>query len=299
MKIRIAALLLLVLAAGCGSEPKTDPAYVAEVDAWHAGRIERLRDETGWLTLVGLHELPPGLQLLGSAPEADVRLIDKAPAHVGLLDVGSLGVVFEAEPDAGVNVLVDGREAPARRLLLETDAAGRPTLLGCGSLVFYVIERQDRRFLRVKDRESEVRENFTGIDRFEVKARWRIPARIEGEPGILQTPNVLGQIDAEPTPGVLVFEIDGQEQRVVATGERGGELFLVFADETNGAETYAGGRFLSIDAPDSTGAYVLDFNRATNPPCVFTHFATCPLPAPQNRLPVRIEAGEKMWGEPH
>lgn len=294
-----AHLVPLLLLAGCGGQPKTDPAYVAEVDAWHAQRIERLRSDTGWLTLVGLHELQPGLQLIGSSPEAEVRLIDKAPARVGLLDVGTLGIVFEAEPGAGVNVIVDDRRPPARRLLLGTDAEGSPTQLECGSLVFYVLERQDRFFLRVKDRKSQVLRDFQGIERYPVQARWRAVARLEGEPGTLAVPNVLGQIDQEPTPGVLVFELEGKPRRVTATGRRGEELFLVFGDETNGGATYGGGRFLSIDAPDSTGAYVLDFNRATNPPCVFTPFATCPLPTADNQLPLAIEAGEKVWGEHH
>lgn len=294
----LSACLLAVL-AGCGGEPPTDPQYVAAIDSWHAERIERLRSDTGWLTLVGLHELRPGLQLIGSAPDADVRLIDKAPPRVGLLDVSELGLVFEAEPDAGVTVLMEGRRPPARRLLVHTDAEGAPTLLACGSLVFHVIDRQGRYFLRVKDRESEVLRDFEGIDRFPVQARWRVRARLEGEPGTLDVPNVLGQQSQEPTPGVLVFELEDGEHRLVPTGRRGQDLFLVFGDATNGRSTYGGGRFLSVDAADSTGIYTLDFNRATNPPCVFTPFATCPLPAPRNRLETAIEAGERVWGDHH
>ena len=302
MKLRVLLLalaLISILSCGCAREEPTDPAYVAQVDEWHAGRLERLRSDTGWLTLVGLHELKPGLNLVGSAADANVRLIDKVPSRVGVLEVGELGIVFQADAAAGVTA--EGVRGPTAvtRLLLKTDAGGDPTVLSCGSLAFHVIDRQGLYFLRVKDRESPVLRDFQGIDRFPVKAKWRVPARLEGEPGLLAVPNVLGQTTQEEFPGLLVFEMDGQEYRVAPTGERGESLFLVFGDETNGSVTYGGGRFLSIEAPDEGDDYVLDFNRATNPPCVFTEFATCPLPTAQNVLPVAIEAGEKVWGGHH
>lgn len=298
MKRWIVVLGLLGL-AGCGGGEATDPSYIAEIDQWHAGRLENLRSETGWLTLVGLHELPTGRLSVGSGPNADVRLIDKVPAHIGDLEVNDAAVVFDADPAAGVAVLVDDRTAPLTRMLLKTDAQGAPTRLACGPLVFYVIDRQGQLFLRVKDVDSRVRADFQGIDRFPVRSKWRLKARVEGEAGQLKVPNVLGGESEEPTPGVLVFRIDAKEYRVSPTGERGGPLFLVFADATNGHETYAGGRFLAIDAPDEDGLYVLDFNRAYNPPCVFTPYATCPLPSPENSFGIAIAAGEKMWGEQH
>jgi hypothetical protein len=82
-------------------------------------------------------------------------------------------------------------------------------------------------------------------------------------------------------------------------GQAGEPLFLVFGDATNGEGTYGGGRFLTADPPDSAGTVVLDFNRATNPPCAFTPYATCPIPPRENVLPVPVTAGEKAWGEHH
>ncbi len=295
----IAMTVLSAAIAGCSGGDSTDPAYVAEIDQWHAERIEHLRSDTGWLTLVGLHELKPGLSTVGSGTEATVRLIDKAPARVGYMEVGRLGIVFEADPTAGVTAQGTRGSSPVSRLLLKTDANEEPTVLSCGSLVFHVIDRQGRFFLRVKDRESEVLESFTGIDRFPVQAKWRVPATLEGEAGLLAVPNVLGQVSQEEFPGLLVFELEGQEFRVAPTGKRGEDLFLVFGDETNGSSTYGGGRFLSIDAADTNGVFWLDFNRAINPPCVFTPFATCPLPTARNRLAIAVEAGEKLWGEHH
>lgn len=292
------ALALLVLVASCSRGPKTDPAYVAEIDQWHAARIERLKSDTGWLTLVGLHELKPGINTVGSAAGSDVQFIAKAPPRVGKLEVGELGVIFQAAPAARV-ALFDSTNAAVGRTLLDTDAAGRPTQLTCGSLVFYVIDRQGRLFVRVKDRQADVLRGFKGIDRFKVNARWRVPAHLEGVPGEIEIENVLGQKSPESRPGRLVFELGGKACRVSPTGDPGGELFLLFADLTNGDSTYHAGRFLSIEAPDSNGVYTIDFNRAYNPPCCFTPFATCPLPPPENRLPVKVPAGEKMWGHGH
>jgi hypothetical protein len=71
-------------------------------------------------------------------------------------------------------------------------------------------------------------------------------------------------------------------------------LLVLFTDATSGITTYVANRALSVGAPDTSGQVTLDFNRATNLPCAYTDFATCPLPPPENRLPVAIEAGEKI-----
>ncbi len=297
-RLIVSLACMLVLCCGCSREPATDPAYIAQVDQWHAERIQRLRSDTGWLTLVGLHELHKGVNSVGSAEGSDVQLIAKAPARVGKLEVGELGVIFQTAPEARVT-LFDSTAAPVGRMLLDTDKTGRPTQLACGSLVFYVIDRQGRLFLRVKDRESAVLREFQGIDRFPVDVRWRVPAHLEGMATPVEIANVLGQKAAETSPGTLVFTLEGTECRVRPTGESGGGLFLVFADPTNGKTTYPAGRFLEIDPPDSSGVYTVDFNKAYNPPCCFTPFATCPLPPPENHLPVAVTAGEKVWGHGH
>lgn len=293
------AALLLVLAAGCGE--RDDPVYRAEIDGWHAERIERLAGEEGWLTLVGLHPLRDGTNRIGSAPAAEVRLPDSAPAELGVIAVAGGGLVFTAAADAAVRMRGDDGTAPVTVTALATDADGPPTVLEAGSLVFYAIARGDLLFLRVKDRESAVRRDFTGVERYPVATRWRVTARLEPHdpPRTLAVPNVLGQIDETPSPGVLVFEIAGRACRLEPMGGPGEPLFLVFGDATNGHATYGGGRFLSADAPGPDGSVVLDFNKAVNPPCVFTSFATCPLPPEGNVLAVAVEAGEKMWGSGH
>jgi uncharacterized protein (DUF1684 family) len=291
------ALGILIVLAGCGR--KTDPAYVAEVDQWHATRLERLSSETGWLTLVGLHPLADGRNVIGSGPEAGVRMIDKAPALVGEIVVTSGKAALLVDPDCEVLVVGREDEGAVSSLILATDLLGPPTVLACRSLVFYVIDRNGQLFLRVKDREAATLQNFTGIERFPVDARWRITARLEGEPGTVEVPDVLGNRSPSSTPGVLVFRLDGKEYRLTPTGEPGSPMFLVFGDATNGPATYPGGRFLTVDAPAADGTVTIDFNRAYNPPCVFTAYATCPLPSAGNTLPVAVEAGERKWGQDH
>jgi uncharacterized protein (DUF1684 family) len=97
-------------------------------------------------------------------------------------------------------------------------------------------------------------------------------------------------------PGTAVFTVEGQEYRLTPVLEEGSSiLFFVFGDQTNRTETYGAGRFLYAALPED-GFAVLDFNRAYNPPCAFSPFATCPLPPKQNRLALKVEAGEKRVG---
>jgi len=296
---RLAFLLAAagLLLAGCGRG--ADPAYVAEIDQWHADRVESLSAPDGWLTLVGLHPLPQGSSTVGSAGDMDIKLIDKAPAQVGVLTVRGGRILFAAYPKAGV-FTVDGTDSTlVTSLELQTDRSGKATVLSVGSLLFYVIDREGSLFLRVKDRAADLLKDFAGVPRFPVDRKWRLAARLEKGPETTLIPNVLGQKYEAPSPGVLVFDFKGRQYRLTPQGEAGGTLFLVFGDATNGHETYSGGRFLDIDPPLPDGSIILDFNKCTNPPCVFTPYATCPLPPPDNVLDLAVTAGEKMWGEQH
>ena len=136
------------------------------------------------------------------------------------------------------------------------------------------------------------------MDRFPVAARWRLEARYEphDSPQMLAVPTVVGTVTEQPSPGVLVFEVAGAEYRLAPMADPGDEnWFVVFGDATSGRETYGGGRFLWVDRPNADGVAVVDFNRAFNPPCAFTPFATCPLPPAQNRLSLAVTAGEKQY----
>lgn len=264
----------------------------AAVQAWRAGRYEALRRDTGWLTLAGFAWLHPGPNRVGSGPDVDVRLPSGPPdAGVVTLDGGGL-TASGAWTHAG---------RPVAGLPLVTDAGeDDPTLLELGPLRSCVIERGGRLALRTWDLEAPQRREFAGIPHWPVDPAWRLDAVVHATPGRrIAVPDVLGIVEEEPSPGEVEVEIGGDRHRLQALeGGPAGELWLVFADATNGVETYAGGRFLYTDPPDAAGRVVVDFNRAYNPPCVFSDFATCPLPWPANRLPVRIEAGERAYQRP-
>ena len=288
---------LLALVA-CGDDQS---AYVAEVDAWHAERLEKLRSDTGWLTLVGLHPLGHGENNLGSGTDNDVVMTSAAPLRLGTVTITGEKASFEVATGVMLNIERggDGEVEAFTGGEIDTDAAGVPDKLMTGSLVFYVIQRGEKFFLRVKDRQSEVYTNFQGIERYPVERRWRVEAQLTGEPGTIRVANVLGQVSLEKTPGTLVFTIEGVTYRLRPTGSADESLFLVFGDATNGRGSYPGGRFLVTGVPDKEGKVIIDFNQSYNPPCTFTDYATCPLPSLDNRLDIAVTAGEKVWGTGH
>jgi len=288
-------------------------AYRNEIEAWHRKRIEGLRGDDGWLTLVGLHLLQEGDNRLGSAGDNDLVLPTKAPAHAGVIRLSSglprglSAAPIGAPSGAAVSITVNDGVAitragePVRSMPLQTDADGDPTTLAMGSLRFFVIERAGHLYLRVKDNESETLRSFTGIERFPVDPDWRIDARFEPyhPPKTITVPNVLGYSYQDTCPGAIAFTVQGKACRLEPTRTSNGGLFVVFADATSGRETYGGGRFLYVAPPDALGRVVVDFNKSYNPPCAFTPYATCPLPHPANTLSVRVEAGEKTFAGGH
>ncbi|MDD5720399.1 MAG: DUF1684 domain-containing protein [Candidatus Krumholzibacteria bacterium] len=298
-RARFALIILAgaaLMAGGCGE--RADRDYVREVSQWHAERLERLRSEDGWLTLIGLFPLSAGDHTLGAAADADLRLAADVPPVIGTLSVRPDEVRWTTA--AGAAVTVAGSQEPPPPVLA-ADRDGEPTVLQVGTVRFHVIARGDLLFLRVKDSASEVRRTFRGIDRYPVDTRWRVTAtlRTRNQPRTVPMPNVLGQIETLPTPGVLTFEFDGYQHNLIPIAEPGEPLFIVFGDLTNSQTTYGGGRFLYADPPGPDGTVVLDFNRAYNPPCVFTPYATCLQPLPENQMPAAVTAGEKMWGPAH
>lgn len=268
--------------------------YRQEIAEWHAERVERLSQPGGWLTLVGLHWFEEGDNSLGSDPMSDVVLPAKAPARVGRVILSPDGEL-ELRVNPGVEATVDGERV--RRTELITDAEDGTTVVEMGSLEFYAIQRGDWVGLRVRDRESPALAKFAGVDTFPVDPDWRVEARFEpfDPPRELLIPDVTGNDQPMEAPGRLVFEVDGEEMSLQALDGGEDSFFLIFADETSGRETYGAGRYLYVPRPGEDGTTVIDFNRAYNPPCAFTPYATCPLPPKGNRLPAAIEAGEKVY----
>ncbi|HEX2254172.1 MAG TPA: DUF1684 domain-containing protein [Thermoanaerobaculia bacterium] len=301
----IPVLCAVAVLAACQNEPAPPPepeasfdeaAWREEVEAWHAERIERLRSEDGWLSLVGLHWLPEGDSRLGSEPMADVVLPPSAPATVGTLTRQGQTVSLDLAP--GVEATAGGEPLPGGPLASDAGDAG-PTVVQIDGLRLQVLDRDGRMALRVKDAASPTRQEFTGIERYPVDPAWRVVGRLEPyeTPKQIEVDDVTGGKQQGTVPGALVVELGGETHRLEPLGE-GDALFLIFADETNGDGTYGAGRYLYTELPGPDGRVVVDFNRAYNPPCAFTPYATCPLPPPQNRLPVAVTAGEKDYHGP-
>ncbi|HLN81111.1 MAG TPA: DUF1684 domain-containing protein [Thermoanaerobaculia bacterium] len=289
--------MLLFLALLFVGPAMTDASrYRAEIEKWRADRVGRLTADDGWLSVVGLSWLEEGENSLGSAPSNRIVLpAGSAPERLGTVRLASGKAMLTVGP--GATVTHDGK--PVKTIDLASDADGEPTVLRHGTLTFYVIRRGDRLGMRVKDSAAAARKSFHGIDGYPIDPTWRLPARfVAYQPKkSIPIPNVLGNVTQEPSPGAVVFSIRGKEYRLDAVEEAGEEdLFLIFGDRTNGTETYGAGRFLYAPKPDADGKTVVDFNRAYNPPCAFTAYATCPLPPPQNRLPIAVTAGEKRYG---
>ena len=286
----LASLCLLCVSA------QAQDAYIKSVDTWHAGRIARLGAEDGWLTLIGRDWLNPGENTLGSAPGSTVLLPDwAAPAKAGLFILE--GEIVRFRPFPGSGILLNGK--PAIEAVLTSDAEGKPDLLQAGRVQFYVIRRGNRFGIRIKDPETPARKAFQGVPRYPVDQAWRLEADFlpYARPQIRDIPTVLGTMEPMTAPGLLRFKLDGHEitlEPMVEDPEHP-ELFLIFKDATSGHGTYPAGRFLYADMPKG-GKVVLDFNRAVNPPCAFTFFATCPLPPKQNQLTIAVTAGEKDPG---
>jgi uncharacterized protein (DUF1684 family) len=304
----LAALSLAALlgtTAGCGKDeaaPAADAAaanpeqraYAQSIEAWRAGRLERLQRPAGWLSLVGMHWVEEGATRVGTNPKFTTRLA-VGPNELGTLILHKGGrLEFLPMPDAGV--LIDGQPATGP-VDLVPDSVGEPTVVGFnkGDASFIVIKRGDKFALRVRDALAPTRTQFTGIDSFPLDPAFRFKAKFTPHPPgkTIDIVNILSMVEPMANPGTLTFEKDGKSYTLETIDEGDGQLFIVFADGTSGHETYPAARFLYADPAGPDGTTVLDFNKAYNPPCAFTQFSTCPTPPLSNRLPLRIEAGEK------
>jgi uncharacterized protein (DUF1684 family) len=273
-------------------------AFARETAAWRAERVAALTKADGWLSLIGLHFLKDGANRVGSAKDNEVVLA-AGPARAGEVTLGADGAVSFV-PEPAVGALVDGKSV-AQAVLKAGEGVVKPTLVAVGTVSFFVIERGGKKALRVKNSESERRAQFVGIDYFPIEPSWSIAARwVEFEKS-RQIPltNILGQVSPALVPGKAVFEWEGKTYELLAIDEGPHEpLFFVISDATSGKETYAAARFIYAERAKD-GKIVLDFNRAENPPCAFTPFATCPLPPKENRLPFAVTAGERNYRGRH
>ena len=293
MRVLVPVLLAAALASvAARAAPASD---AAGFEQWRAARLAALTNEAGWLTLVGLYWFRDGPNTIGQGPSNTIAIDNpQLGPRTGRFVLEKNSVRFEAAARSCVRI--DGE--PVQTQVLTPASAGEPLLLTCGSLEFFVIERGGKLGLRVRDLASRARREFRGLDYFAFDPAWIVDARFEPylPPRHVPIVNVLGMELDMLSPGALVFERDGHEWRLDALLEDpdADTLFVMFADGTSNRETYGAGRFLYVPLPVA-GHVTVDFNRAYSPPCAFTAFATCPLPPLQNRIALRVVAGELTY----
>jgi uncharacterized protein (DUF1684 family) len=315
MKRCVAIVSALVLVTACRKEASVDPTstssatvatasstaapasvvegpfdpqkHHAEVAEWQANRAKRLQAEDGWLSLVGLHWLNDGANA--------VKLANGTTVNVTLAG-------GKATLDARAPMTVAGKPITGPTPILDDNDEQGPTIVQMGTVRFNAIQRGEKFALRVKDSNAPTRTGFKGLEYYPIDAKWRVEARFEPYSPVKKIPitDVTGATSDADSPGALVFTLDGQELRLDPILEEGtDDLFIIFRDATSKDTTYPAGRYLYAKKPGPDGKTIVDFNRAYNPPCSFTPFATCPLPPLQNRLAIRVEAGEKKYAGGH
>lgn len=269
----------VILPAIAGAALFAASSYPTEIAEWRRNREENLKRDGGWLTVAGLFWLHEGSNTFGRDAANEIVLPD-GPARAG---------TFELK-NGKITVRMDGAEHELWAESLDAAKVGRLSL--------FVIKRSDKYGIRLKDPDSEYRRKFHGIEYYPAKEEYKVTAKWVAAEEKIPILNILGQTEPMVSPGYAVFQLHGKEYRlrpVLETADAK-ELFYIFRDQTAGKETYGAGRFFYSAMPKD-GKVELDFNKAYNPPCAFTPFATCPLPPPENKLPLRIEAGEKKYGD--
>ncbi len=302
----MALLLAAVMLAGCGGDrqqvapvaPIADAGFMLQNDGWREQRLAELQAPEGWTSLVGLHWLEWKAHYIGSGSTSGIRLA-VGPPKLGMVSHEGDRAWFT--PEAGVAMSID--EVPLKgRVRFYSDRDAEPTVIhfddGKGALS--LIRRGNRFALRVKHADAPSRVGFSGLQYWPLDQSWQVTARFVPHAAEKTLPivDITGLSSELPNAGALEFQREGRTWRLEAIGEPGDALFVIFADRTSGHGSYPAGRYIDVAQPDGNNQVVLDFNRAYNPPCAFTPFATCPLPPPENRLDLRIEAGEKAYLKP-
>lgn len=295
-------MISLLFVYSCSGRDEKSPEYDSFEKAelqWREERDWSMRSPTSWLTIAGLFWLEEGENTFGTGPEVDVRLPEgSAPPAAGTFVVrdGDVHVV----PESGVAITMG--DTLSGDTVLTPDDRGEPSVIALGDLRMWVIKRGDRYAIRLRDFNAPRFKNYEGLQFFPVKEEYRVRGAYHPfsspRPVVLAT--IVGTEALMMSPGYVTFRIHEEELRLDAfeAGLDSTKLFIIFKDGTSGTETYGACRYLTADILED-GSVDLNFNRAHNPPCAYTPHATCPLPPARNELSVRIEAGEKIYGDTH
>jgi hypothetical protein len=301
LKLRFGLLSLGLLSFAAVAQ---DATWEKETAAWREAHEADLLKPDGWLSLIGLEWLQPGDNSVGSAANNIIRIAPGSPAHLAVLHLEGNTVALNS-PGEGFpkDFLVAGSPAKPQVLRAEADNDKVSPHLTIGTLNMYVIRREARFALRIKDSHSPSIIGFHGLQWYPPDAAYRVTAKwtpyVPAKTVTLAT--LVGTNHDEPVPGVAEFILAEKTLRLepVLEDPTVAKLFFILRDTTSATTTYGACRFLYTGFPtnglDKPGELVLDFNRLENPPCAYTPFSTCPLPPPGNRLPIALPVGEKRY----
>jgi uncharacterized protein len=287
----IIPVFAFLLACNTATPVITDEtAYMEEMENWQQQRLERLKSKNGWLSLAGLFWLEEGENSFGSDPSNNIQFPEKADAFCGTLLLESGKVRLRVSDGTGISV----NDSLITNMELVDDQNKNTTRLQQGDLAWNIIKRGDLYGIRLRDHKHPRINELDHIPAYPIQSSYVVEATLlpfESPKTMTVATPVGGLTEEYQCPGTLNFRLNGEEL-TLHPFTSGSGYFLVIADETTGLDTYGAGRFMYA-TPDSTGRIILDFNRAYNPPCAFSPFATCPMPPRENFLPAAIEAGEK------
>jgi len=287
-KIPLLLFFFMVYSASCSRA--SNDSYYQEIENWKSSRLERLKSKTGWLNLSGLFWLEEGNNTFGSDSSNTIIFPPNSNSVYGSIFKSGDTLLLAAANDTIIKV--DG--IAVARMKLQSDFSGVPTLMESGSFAWFIIKRDERYGIRLRNYNHPRIEKLDSIPCFKTSPEWRIEAEYSPFDSMLkiETTNVIGGTELSNCPGEIVFRKGTRKYRLLPFIEGDG-LFIIFADKTSGVETYGNGRYLYTVLPDSANKVILDFNKAYNPPCAFSPFATCAMPPRENILDIRILAGEK------
>lgn len=288
-----ATMMVCGQSAPLASTPAQISADAAEAQAWRDKHEADYRRD--WVSVAGLFPFKPGRNTAGSASGRDITLPAPVPASLGVFVLTGTAVRFE--PDAAALKVVNANGKPITGPIdLKDDAGPNANELTVGDVRMVVHVSGEHRALRVRDPKGPLATGFRGFTWFPIDPKYRVVGHFikDAEPRSLKVLNTFGDIDSYQTEGVVEFTLLGRTLRVRPFTTRPNRFYIVFRDASSGHETYEAARFLYSDLK-TDGTTVLDFNEAYNPPCAFNPHTTCPIPLKENRLAVKILAGEKAY----
>lgn len=272
-----------------------DKTYRQTINEWRKERNESIRKENNWLALAGLYWLKLGKNQLGSDPKNEVQLPERISANIGFFEYNGRSVSLRINPGEKVTV----NEKSTDFAILQPDISENPSYIKLEGIQMVVIQRGNRMGVRMWDNKSEKRASFPARSWYDIDEAFRIPAVFTpyDHPKMAYFPDLTGEKAEFPVEGFVTFELNGKPQKLDINKEDDDTLFLRFWDPTAKDETYPTGRYLVADQED--GKIFLDFNKAYNPPCAFTDFATCVFAPEQNHMDVKVTAGETYPRDQH